>query len=131
MMVLKQTTNAKLNWSHGEIYICRPESVGRGAGGQFIRLCLQHGPASSLDFLATTGQPGEKVAHLLLHRSTSAQALVGGRLLTCPAPDGLVSVEVWAVAGQIHQAQVQAGRGQVGSQRVAPMGWRIVPDHGQ
>ena len=27
--------------------------------------------------------------------------------------------------------QVQAGRGQVGSQRVASMGWRIVPNHGQ
>ena len=58
---------------------------------RFIRLCLQHGPASSLDCFASTGQAGEKVAHLLWHCGLGAQAPVGGRLLTCPAPNGLVS----------------------------------------
>ena len=43
-----------------------------------------------------------------------------------PSPDSLVSVEVRAIAGQVHQAQAQPGRGQAGPQRVAPTGWRIV-----
>ena len=48
-----------------------------------------------------------------------------------PSPDSLVSVEVRAIAGQVHQAQAQPGRGQAGPQRVAPPGWRIARNHGQ
>ena len=48
-----------------------------------------------------------------------------------PSPDSLVSVEVRAIAGQVHQAQAQPGRGQAGPQGVAPTGCRIVQNYGQ
>ncbi|CAI8019220.1 hypothetical protein GBAR_LOCUS11576, partial [Geodia barretti] len=101
------------------------------AGSQFCCSSLKHGLASALDFVASAGQAGEKVAHLLLDCGTGPQAQVGGHLLTYPAPNSLVGVEIWAIGGQVHQAQVQVGVGQVGSQRVAPMSWGIVPNHRQ
>ena len=52
-----------------------------------------------------------------------------GGLLSGPAPDGLISVEVRAVAWKVYQPQVQAGHPEVLPQHLATMGRRIVPDH--
>ena len=76
---------------------------------------LKRGSATPFDLVPTASQVGEKVAHLLLHRGPGAQAQVGSHVLAHPAPDGLISIEVWTVTGQVDQAQVQAGRGEVGS----------------
>ena len=92
--VLTTVARATPKLKPGQIYICMTESVGPGAGGRFFRSCLQSGTAAAFDFFPSARQAGEKVAHLLLHRGTSAQAPVGGRLLIGPAPDGLVSVEI-------------------------------------
>ena len=83
------------------------------------------------NFFPSVGQIGEKAVHLFPHHGTGSQALVSGCFLAYPTLDGLVGVEIWTVTGEVHQAEVQAGSGQVGTHRVAPMGWRIVPDHDQ
>ena len=75
------------------------------AAGQFCGASLKDGAAAVLDFLPTVGQIGEEAAHFLPDCGTVAQALVGGGFLACPAPNSFVSVEVWAVAGQVDQAQ--------------------------
>ena len=67
-----------------------------GAATQFCYASLKHGSAAPFDLVPTASQVG---SHLLAH----------------PAPDGLISIEVWTVTGQVDQAQVQAGRGEVGS----------------
>ena len=72
-----------------------------GLANHFFCLCLQHGPATPFDFLTMVSQVCEKVVYLLLlSRGTGAQAPVGGHRVAHPTPDGLVSVEVWAVLGR-------------------------------
>ncbi len=76
------------------------ERVGLGVANQFVGFGLQHGSAAAFDFLVSLGQIGEKAAHFLPDCGTGSQALVGRCFLAHPAPDGLVSVEVWTVAWQ-------------------------------
>ena len=81
-----------INLSQGETYICRAAKISLDVANQFCCASLKHGLATPFGLLPTAGQAGEKVAHLLLHRGTGAQARVGGRLLAHPTPDGLVGV---------------------------------------
>ena len=105
--------------------------VDLGVAGDFLRASLELGAATAFDFLLTVRQIGEKNHPPALGRQRECPGTGGGRFLTRPAPDGLVSVEVWTVGGQVHQAQVQVGRGQISPDGVTPMGGRIVPDHDQ
>ncbi len=102
-----------------------------GIVSEVLRLGLKLGAATAFDFLLTVHQIGEKTAYLLSDGSASAQAQIGRHFLARPAPDRFISVEVRTVGGQVHQAQVQVGRGEISPDRVAPMGWRIVPNHRQ
>ena len=52
-------------------------------------------------------------------------------LLSRPAPDSLIGVEVRAVARQVHQPQLQLRRPEVLPHRFPTVGWRIVPDDPQ
>ena len=102
-----------LNRSQGEIYMCLAGKISSGAAGQVCGASLKDGATSSLDFFPTVGQMGEKVADPFPYCGTGSQTQVGGCLSAHPAPDSFVGVEVWAVTGQVHQEQVQAGRGQI------------------
>ncbi len=121
----------ELNRSQSEIYICWAGTIGAGVGVQLCGASLKDGATTAADFFPTVGQTGEEAAHCLPHRSPGAQAQISGCLLARPAPDGLVSIEIRTVAGQVHQAQVQAGRGQISPDRIAAMGWGVVPYHRQ
>ena len=90
---------------------------------------LEHGPAALFDLWLPASQLGKEIIHLLLHCGLGAQAQVGGHLLTHPVPDRLISIEVWAVARQVHQAQAQSGSCQVGPQDIAAMRRGIIPNH--
>ena len=48
-----------------------------------------------------TASPSKKVADFLLHQGFGPQAQVSGGLLSRPAPDRLIGVEVRAVARQV------------------------------
>ena len=71
--------------------------------------------------------PAEEVADHLL---AGAQAEIARRLLSGPAPNGLIGVEVRAVRRQVHQPQVKL-RPQIFPHRLATVGRRIVPDDPQ
>ena len=80
--------NLKRNQS--EIYICCAGSVVLDGASKFCGVSLKDGPTSPLDFFPTVGQIGEEATYFLAHRSPGAQAHIGGRLLTYPAPDGAI-----------------------------------------
>ena len=61
---------------------------------------LEYGLTALFDLRFSTRQLDEEVPDLFLHFRPGAQAQVGGHLLTHPAPDGLISIEVWTVTGQ-------------------------------
>ena len=63
------------------------------------------------------------------HRRLAPQTQVARGFFPGPSPDGLVSVEVWAVPWQIQQLQSQPWRPQVFPHRLPAVGWCIVPDH--
>ena len=88
-------------------------------------------PSAALDFVSAVGQTGKKVTYPFPHSGTSAQAQIGRHFPENIAPNSLISVEIWAIAGEVHQAQFQAKGGQVDAYRITTMGWRIVPDHRQ
>lgn len=73
--------------------------VDLGVASNFPGVSLEFATAATFDCFASVGQIGEKAAHLPAHCGTGSQALVGGGFLTRPAPDGLVSVGIWAAAG--------------------------------
>ena len=100
----------ELNWSQGEIYMVNAGRVDLGVTGDFRRASLELGATGALDFLPTARPIGEKAAHLLARRGTSAQAQIGRRFRADPAPDRRVSVAVRTVAGPVHRAQLRAGR---------------------
>ena len=87
---------------------------------QSLGLGLQDGPAASPHLFFAAGQPSEEGGDPLLHRRPASQTQITRRLLSRPAPDRLVGVEVRAVARQVHQPQPQARRPQVLPQRLAP-----------
>ena len=61
---------------------------------------LEYGSTALFDLRFSTCQLDEEVPDLFLHFRPGAQAQVGGHLLTHPAPDGLIIIEVWTVTGQ-------------------------------
>ena len=87
--------------------------AGLDTAAQFPGASLKLGAAVAFDFFPTVHQIGEKAGHLLSDRSLGAHAQITRHLLTRPALDGPVGVEVRTVTGQVHQAEVQAGRGQI------------------
>ena len=76
--------------------------AGLDIAAQFLGASLKLGAAVAFDFFPTVHQIGEKADHLLSDRSLGAQSQISRHLLTRPAPDGLVGVEVRAVTGQVH-----------------------------
>ena len=75
--------------------------------------CLQDGPAAPFDFAAPAGRAGEEIADSLLYQDLASQTQIPGRLLSHPAPDCLIGIEVRAAARQVHETQVQARGPQV------------------
>ena len=110
--------------------------MGWGLANHFFCLCLrtvQQRRLTSSRWLAKFAKKSSTFSCTAAHR-VPRQRLAVGSWRTQPQMARLVKdrgVEVWAVAGQVHQVQVQAGRGQVRPQRIATMGWCIVPNHGQ
>ena len=88
-------------------------------------------PAAPSHLVFPAGQPGQEFADPLLHRRPAAQAQIASGLLSRPTPDSLIGVEVRAVAGQVHQPQLQLRRPEVLPHRLPTMGRRIVPDDPQ
>ena len=80
------------------------------------RTVRQHRLTSSL----RAGQPGGEVVDPLLHQCLGPQAQVPRRLLSGPAPDRLIGVEVRTVARQVHQLYAEARRRQALPNRLAP-----------
>ena len=85
---------ANLNGSQNEIYIC--------SAGDFLVANLKLGVAAAFDFFPTVDQIGEKAVHFPSHCSLGSQAQCARPFLANPALVGLVSVEVWTVAWQVH-----------------------------
>ncbi len=104
-----------------------------GIGPEGVLECFGHGwqnrPAAALHHVLPAGQSGEEIADPFLHIDLVPQAQVSRHLLSRPAPDRLVSVEVRAVTRQAHQPQPQVGRPQVLPHCLTAMHWRVVPDH--
>ena len=93
---------------------------------------MQHRLAAPSHLILPVGQPSQReVPDSFLYCLSGPQAQVASGLFSLPAPDGLISVEVRAVARQVHEPQVQLRRPQVFPQLLATMGWGIVPDHVQ
>ena len=70
---------------------------------------LEHGPAALFDLRFPTRQLGKEVSYLLLHCGLGPKASVGCYLLTHPAPDCLVSIEVRAVTGRFTKRRRNPG----------------------
>ena len=100
-----------------------------GLAQQSFGAGLEHGPAALFDLCLPASQLGKEIIHFLLHCGLGAQAQVGGHLVAHPVPDRLISIEVWAVARQVHEAQAQSRSCQVGPQDIAAMrrGIRLRP----
>ena len=92
--------------SQSEMCICRTVGIVPGISLECLGPLLRHRPAAPSHLILPVGQPGQKAADPLLCRCPGSQAQVAGGLLSRPAPDGLVSVEVRAVSRQIHQSQM-------------------------
>ena len=75
--------------------------------------------------------PARNLPTLSLYRRPAPQAQIASGLLSLPAPDSLIGVEVRAVAGQVHQPQFQLRRPEVLPHRFPTVGRRIVPDDPQ
>ena len=80
--------------------ICRTPGIGLGIWQERFRPRLHHRPAAPFDLAAPAGQPGEEAADPLLYRRLAPQAQIAGGLLLHPTPDGLIGIEVRAVARQ-------------------------------
>ena len=87
--------------------------------------------ASPIPFFLSAEQSNVEMADSLLHLCLGSQAFVPGGRLSRRAPDGHISVEIRAVARQVHRLQRQTERPQVLPDRLAPMGRSVVPDHVQ
>ncbi len=101
---------------------------GRGDGVEGVGLGLQDGAAALLHLVGAGREASEKGIDVHPHLGGGAEAGIGADFLADPAPDVLVGIEVGAVGGQPHQAQVQVRRPQIGAQRVAAVRRRVVPD---
>ena len=96
-----------------------------------IGLGLQFSAAPLLDFSRPVGQAGKEGIHLLANLGSGAEAEIGRHVFADPVPDGFVRVEVWAVAWQGNQAQLEVRRGQVLAHLWPMMHRSVVPDHDQ
>ncbi len=92
---------------------------------------MQDRPAAPSHLVFPAGQPGQEFADPLLHRRPAPQAQIASGLLSGPASDSLIGVEVRAVARQVHQPQLQLRRPEVLPHRFPTVGRRIVPDDPQ
>ena len=101
---------------------------GRSEG---VGLLLQGASAPPFDLVGPVDDVTEELTDVVLDLGPGSEAGVRGHLLANPAPDGLIRVEVWAVGGQSHQAEVHVGRGEVGTQGIAAVGRAVVPDDDQ
>ena len=107
------------NQSQGGMCIWAVSGIGPGGAQECFGPGLQDRPAAALHLVRPAGHSGEEIDDPLLNRRLASQAQVARRLLSRPAPDGLIGVEVWAVARQINQPQPQAGRPQILPYRLA------------
>ena len=114
--VKSATPDAPLNQSQGGMCIC-----GRRESGWESRWSASALIAAPSHLILPVGQPGQEVPGSFLYCLSGPQAQVASGLFSRPAPDGLISVEVWAVAS-VHEPQVQVRRPQVFPQRLATMG---------
>ena len=87
--------------------------------------------AAPSHLILPVGQPCQETADSFLHCRPAPRAQITGGILSGPAPDGLICVEVRAVARQVSQPQAQVRRPQVFPQNLPAVRQRIVPYHGQ
>ena len=109
-----------------------PGAGNRGGSLAGVFRPLIAGPSGSAVSPRLSGWPDQPgICHPLLHRRPAPQAQIASGLLSRPAPDSLIGVEVRAVARQVHQPQLQLRRPEVLPHRLPTVGWRIVPDDPQ
>jgi hypothetical protein len=96
---------------------------------QLISQGLQFPAAMLYHLCCSLYQADEKVVHFLTDFGGRAKTGIGRHLFTHPFPDRLIGVEIRAVGWQVHQAQLEVGRSQIGTDGFAPMGWAVIPNH--
>src|SRR5450759_3784715 len=102
-----------------------------GCKFQFIGLTLQISAATLDNLNRVLRQSGEESIHFLAHLSSGTKTDVRRDIFADPIPNSLVWVEIWAIAGQSHEAQLELRRGEIGTHCISMMGWPIIPDHNQ
>ncbi len=92
---------------------------------QRVGLSLQLPATALLDFGRALNELSEEGVYLLTDFGRRAKAGVRHRLFANPVPDGLVGVEIWAVARQRDETQVEIRRRKIRSDLWPVMRWTV------